>query len=49
LCVKDVESHLLQTITELSRLSRITQLEVSGGTLEDAFIELLGKNEEARV
>jgi ABC-2 type transport system ATP-binding protein len=48
LCVNDVESHLLQTITELSRTSKITQLEVSGGTLEDAFIELLGKNEEER-
>lgn len=47
LCVKDVESHLLETIAQLSRSSRITQLEVSSGTLEDAFIELLGKNEEA--
>ncbi len=48
LCVKDVESNLLETIAKLSRLSKISQLEISGGTLEDAFIELLGKNEEGR-
>ena len=48
LCVKDVESNLLKTITELSHLSKILHQEVSGGTLEDAFIELLGRSEEGR-
>ena len=47
MCVNDVESHLLETITQLSRLSKIVQLEVSSGTLEDAFIELLWRSEEA--
>lgn len=43
LSVSDVESHLLETLAALARKSRITQLEINSGSLEDAFIALLGK------
>ncbi len=46
LSVNGVETRLLEAITQLSRETRIIHLEVSGGTLEDAFVQLLGPSEE---
>ena len=46
LCVSDVESHLLETLAQLSRKSRITRLEINSGSLEDAFITLLGRSDK---
>ncbi|HXG01631.1 MAG TPA: ABC transporter ATP-binding protein [Bacteroidota bacterium] len=40
--VNGVETELLETITALSRQTRILHVEINGGTLEDAFVELLG-------
>ncbi len=48
LCVNGVETHLLETITQLSRRVPIAHLEINGGTLEDAFVELLGPAEEKK-
>lgn len=45
-CVNGVETEVLETITRLSRHARILHLEISGGTLEDAFVELLGDVQE---
>ena len=48
LCVKSVDGPLLETIARLSRISTIVHLEVNGGTLEDAFVELLGEPMEKK-
>jgi ABC-2 type transport system ATP-binding protein len=46
LSVNAVETQLLETITRLSQQATITHLEINGGTLEDAFVELLGPSQE---
>ncbi|MBI5471079.1 MAG: ABC transporter ATP-binding protein [Ignavibacteriae bacterium] len=46
LCVSGMESNVLDTISRLSKKTKLTHLEVNTGTLEDAFVELLGKSEE---
>lgn len=46
LSINGVETRVLETITLLSRQTKISHLEVNGGTLEDAFFELLGPSEE---
>lgn len=46
MCVNGIESSVLETITQLSRAATITHLEVNSGTLEDAFVELLGDGKE---
>lgn len=46
LCINSVDGTVLDTIAQLSRISRITHLEINGGTLEDAFVELLGVSRE---
>jgi ABC-2 type transport system ATP-binding protein len=47
MCVQGIESDVLEEIARVSRLSRIHHFEVSSGTLEDAFVELLGNPREA--
>jgi ABC-2 type transport system ATP-binding protein len=47
MCVSGIESTLLEAIARLSRSSTITHLEVGSGTLEDAFVELLGDHAKA--
>lgn len=44
LCINSVDGTVLETIARLSRISPIVQLEMNGGTLEDAFVELLGES-----
>lgn len=44
--INSVDGTVLDTIAQLSRISRITHLEINGGTLEDAFVELLGVSRE---
>ncbi|MBX2991087.1 MAG: ABC transporter ATP-binding protein [Bacteroidetes bacterium] len=46
LCINRVDGTVLDTIAQLSRISPITHLEINGGTLEDAFVELLGVSRE---
>ena len=46
LCINSVDGSVLDTIAQLSRMSRISHLEINGGTLEDAFVELLGTTRE---
>ncbi len=48
MCVNGIESNVLETISKLSMKSKIIHLEVNTGTLEDAFVELLGDKEDRR-
>ncbi|MER3523279.1 MAG: hypothetical protein C4326_04245 [Ignavibacteria bacterium] len=42
LCVNGVETELLETLTQLSKQTRLSHVEITSGTLEDAFVEILG-------
>lgn len=44
MCVKNFDSSLLSTIADISQSAGVVHFEVNGGTLEDAFVELLGKD-----
>jgi ABC-2 type transport system ATP-binding protein len=49
MCVNGIESVVLDMIAQVSRSSKISHFEVSSGTLEDAFVELLGNTQKAVV
>ncbi|MBI4535969.1 MAG: ABC transporter ATP-binding protein [Ignavibacteriae bacterium] len=44
LCVRGGQVSLLELITKLSREHKVVHFEINSPTLEDAFIELLGRN-----
>ncbi|GEM_PF-1431399 len=49
MCVNGIESVVLDMIALVSRSSKVSRFEVSSGTLEDAFVELLGNTQKADV
>jgi ABC-2 type transport system ATP-binding protein len=44
MCVKNFDSALLSAIAEITQAAGVVHFAVNGGTLEDAFVELLGKD-----
>jgi ABC-2 type transport system ATP-binding protein len=43
MCVKNFDSSLLSAIAAISKSAGVVHFEVNGGTLEDAFVQLLGE------